>query len=1296
MLRAPWCGFDLPVWIEIEFLCVAMEAPAKRPRLSREPEDITAPDDGFADDANPDVDADMADWEEYNGNEDDEDEQLPPHPLESIAEGDESYELAVEKAHADNRFFATMAHIFHKYGRDFEGIGDEIDLVTGEIVVNNGHLENMLNEVDVGDVSDDDGSVGDFLDRHSQDAHNPFLLDQGSFESHNMDNTYQVYGDMYYDEPVYEAVEGEPFAHAGIEMGANPNLESGSAATNLPGLPGHLHPGGSLPYSPDAASLREAPFDLSRCGVLPNVPEKYEFPVQEGQNSIWAPDYLFDKGAEPDDLCSARINLLVRARQRQLRTRDSLTVAPNPVAGPADEGEFASSDDSDGAKKSGEPIDPQLETCEFSEPPDVLSHGTDTDERQNIVGIQEIRSHSGANVPGQNRSTFETKQKESAIGSLDFDSACVLSDDESPLIPQNIIHRDDLDQGEYGATKVGKPRARGDSGRAHARRVQRKHLGSRSHNIVARRTDQLAHIHSEPQKPDGGKKPDAVIGVKRKPRAQRSQLDRQGNANTTPQKSGNELGERTLEPTPPSSKHRFTDPLLATLNPLMNTVSNEPATLEAISSLQDLVQSRKRALLAYNAQAKTKKKPGAPRKLFKKVQGYSKFKELFPSLVVKRSRGRPRRPERSDWLSRSLPRSMIYPDDGVQQGMTPSEASWYNIARYLAYDILSNRPIATTSSSRELKRNHENPQEPEERPSGVADSELEGDQSSLSKLVEADLHSTALEWSGQNGERDTDAEGSREEEEEEEEGDDEGSEDEVSEIGAPRSTIPDSTMEEESLYFFNVDASAEERSEGYLNDAPSQGRPGDNCSSEHEFSRELAVDEEVSRDDEHDDMTSKTKQESLGGLGEFEGRTVESVTVEAGRAISVSTESSLTSQPSSREASPTSASEPLSQLSSKAQSLCGIAPTPPSPKTALAHAAFDLKSGPNSPKKNVMSQCLTLFGRDDECLVAVSGHEQNGVAQETLKSEGEPSTQSHDTESRLLTAEERYNDITNEYLDMQQSCETASPRSESPNGPLQAIERCPEEVDHGNGTDVLTAVAYVGLGKPTTRSSNDQNRILHLTPLQPQITPQTSKSTQPEEAWTPDLGSEQRTEPERRRATLPASYTIIAAEDEDQDTDELGTGHFAPSSLGAPPVTSKPSVFPTSTTPVIRPTLALKATAAPPTSLGGEYEIPKSEPIAAAPTQIQTGTSELPTKFVAKSARSFVSSQHKRDHSYKAAASGSGRLKSRRREKRHRSGTPRRRHTSIGIPQRDARDDGRICGTDGYRCDRDFCFKCLT
>ena len=51
---------------------------------------------------------------------------------------------------ARNRFKSVLEGIFEKYGQDFTGVGDEIDLKTGKLVVDNGHLKRMEDEGDVG------------------------------------------------------------------------------------------------------------------------------------------------------------------------------------------------------------------------------------------------------------------------------------------------------------------------------------------------------------------------------------------------------------------------------------------------------------------------------------------------------------------------------------------------------------------------------------------------------------------------------------------------------------------------------------------------------------------------------------------------------------------------------------------------------------------------------------------------------------------------------------------------------------------------------------------------------------------------------------------------------------------------------------------------------------------------------------------------------------------------------------------------------------------------------------------
>lgn len=50
----------------------------------------------------------------------------------------------------DLRLQGRWEAIFEKYDRDFSEVADVIDLRTGQIVVDNGHLRNMRNERDIG------------------------------------------------------------------------------------------------------------------------------------------------------------------------------------------------------------------------------------------------------------------------------------------------------------------------------------------------------------------------------------------------------------------------------------------------------------------------------------------------------------------------------------------------------------------------------------------------------------------------------------------------------------------------------------------------------------------------------------------------------------------------------------------------------------------------------------------------------------------------------------------------------------------------------------------------------------------------------------------------------------------------------------------------------------------------------------------------------------------------------------------------------------------------------------------
>lgn len=78
---------------------------------------------------------------------------------ENYESGEESYEedapeadLRATRQKLDNRLKSTFEAIFEKYGKDFTGVGDEIDLRTGEIIVDNGHVAEMHAETDAGEA----------------------------------------------------------------------------------------------------------------------------------------------------------------------------------------------------------------------------------------------------------------------------------------------------------------------------------------------------------------------------------------------------------------------------------------------------------------------------------------------------------------------------------------------------------------------------------------------------------------------------------------------------------------------------------------------------------------------------------------------------------------------------------------------------------------------------------------------------------------------------------------------------------------------------------------------------------------------------------------------------------------------------------------------------------------------------------------------------------------------------------------------------------------------------------------
>lgn len=92
----------------------------------------------------------------YDAVEEEVQDELAMTPFQFDAHQDPMYELDKGRAKAATRLRSTFEHIFDKYEKDFTDVGDEIDLETGEIIVNNGHIESMRFPNEDGTRSDEE------------------------------------------------------------------------------------------------------------------------------------------------------------------------------------------------------------------------------------------------------------------------------------------------------------------------------------------------------------------------------------------------------------------------------------------------------------------------------------------------------------------------------------------------------------------------------------------------------------------------------------------------------------------------------------------------------------------------------------------------------------------------------------------------------------------------------------------------------------------------------------------------------------------------------------------------------------------------------------------------------------------------------------------------------------------------------------------------------------------------------------------------------------------------------------
>ncbi|MCJ1242811.1 hypothetical protein MMC30_000006 [Trapelia coarctata] len=81
----------------------------------------------------------------------------PPLKRQRIAQSQE--QLHEQRARNDLRLKSRFEHIFEKFSKDFTGVGDEIEMSTGKVIVNNGHLLTMQNERDIEGLANDEDEL---------------------------------------------------------------------------------------------------------------------------------------------------------------------------------------------------------------------------------------------------------------------------------------------------------------------------------------------------------------------------------------------------------------------------------------------------------------------------------------------------------------------------------------------------------------------------------------------------------------------------------------------------------------------------------------------------------------------------------------------------------------------------------------------------------------------------------------------------------------------------------------------------------------------------------------------------------------------------------------------------------------------------------------------------------------------------------------------------------------------------------------------------------------------------------
>ncbi|KXH50647.1 hypothetical protein CSAL01_09305 [Colletotrichum salicis] len=210
----------------------------------------------------------------------DEDDELNYEPEEVSQMRDPGFRFEQSRAFAAFKLKSTFEHIFQKYEKDFTGIGDEIDLRTGKIITNNGHLASMRSERDTGILEDDE--------EEEEDEDEGVLLEEAFVSDDDEEDVTTDASDNQDDEERILHGKNDEESHSGVliikqkgELQRHPRLSTSSPSSNVWGHePELVDPTWRVPE----ISKPKLGDDL----ITRLYGARYRFPASRGFKSVWS------------------------------------------------------------------------------------------------------------------------------------------------------------------------------------------------------------------------------------------------------------------------------------------------------------------------------------------------------------------------------------------------------------------------------------------------------------------------------------------------------------------------------------------------------------------------------------------------------------------------------------------------------------------------------------------------------------------------------------------------------------------------------------------------------------------------------------------------------------------------------------------------------------------------------------------------------------------------------------------------------------------------------------------------